>query len=125
MFEPTHPRDILIFGSTRHSHVWTNMPTRHSHVWTNMYTRYSHNGMHVSARHSHVWTNMYTRHSHIGMHVSVRHSHVWTNTSTRLSYSFSCTFSVNVELMRINYLKSHFKGQINCLTLTVPLIQVP
>ena len=111
--------------STKHSHLWTHKSTRYSHVWTHTSSRYSHIWIDVYTRHSHVRTNMPTRLSLVWTNMYTGHSRVWTNMSTRLSHCFSCTFSDNVNLMRINYLKSHFRGQINRLPLTVPLIQVP
>jgi hypothetical protein len=111
--------------STNHLHLWTHNSARYSHVWTHTSSKHSHIWIHVSTRHSYVWTITSTKHSHIWIQVSAIHSHVWTNMYTRFSHCFSCTFSVNVELMRVNYLKSLFRGQINHLPLTVHLRQVP
>jgi hypothetical protein len=111
--------------STRHSHIGIHVSIRHLRVWTNTSTRYSHIGIHVAVRHSRVWNNTSAKHSHIWIHVPTRHSHISTNMSTRLSHCFSCTFSVGLELLRINYLKSHFRRHTNYLPLTVYLRQVP
>jgi hypothetical protein len=116
---------LWTLNSTRYSHVWTHTSSKHSHIWIHVSTRYSYVWTNTSTRHSHIWIEVSARHSHFLTNMPTGYSHAWTNTSTRFPPCFFCTFSVNVELMRINYLKSHFRGQTNHLPLTVHHRQVP
>jgi len=116
------------------------------HVWAHMSTKHSHFLIHMANRYSHFWTNICTTHSHVCI-ICAQDMHIFCATCPQNIRIFESTCPQNIHmfvptcpqdfgtvslarflsassLMRINYLKSHFRRHTNHLPLTVHLRQV-